>query len=88
MCKFHPSTSWQRRLPDYQNNVQINSNYPHVSKIERIFVWNEVCYEQVLRNLITFFVAVTLLTATFYGGLWVGGNFGSLTNIANTPIIT
>ncbi|NMC45362.1 MAG: S41 family peptidase [Chloroflexi bacterium] len=38
-----------------------------------------------LRNLITFFVAVTLLTATFYAGLWVGGNFGSLTNIANTP---
>lgn len=38
-----------------------------------------------LRNLITFFVAVTLLTATFYAGLWVGGNFGSLTNIASTP---
>jgi len=30
-----------------------------------------------LRNLIVFFVAVTLLTATFYAGFWVGGNFGN-----------
>ncbi|NMB61015.1 MAG: S41 family peptidase [Chloroflexi bacterium] len=38
-----------------------------------------------LRNLIIFFVAVTLLTVTFYAGLWVGGNFGSLTTTTTTP---
>jgi len=35
------------------------------------------------RNLIIFFVAITLLTATFYAGLWVGGSFGAAESQSN-----